>query len=45
MLIVPRYPMLSLTNKNAVDKSDFVEFSEKITTFVTESIFVDYTMK
>ena len=37
--------MLSLLNKNAVDKSYFVEFSENLATFLIECIFVGYTMK
>ena len=32
-------------NKNAVDKSYFVEFSENLTTFVIECILVDFAMK
>ena len=34
--------MISLT-KNIVDKSYFVEYSENLTTFVTEGIFTGYT--
>ena len=41
ILIVSSYHYL---NKNVVDKSYFVEFSE-ITTFVIERISVGYTMK
>ena len=32
-------------NKNAVDKSYFVEFSENLTTFVIECILVGFAMK
>ena len=34
-----------MSNKNPVDKSYFAEFSENLTTFVIESIFVGYATK